>query len=170
MSAQLTYSYSTTKGIAGGIVDINAYEIDTRINEEDSGKMNFGIGVVKGTVPGVDVKLPTSETAIGDFEGITNNNLTTELDEDGNLNIRRKADIAVMKYGRIYGRVYAPDDTYEPKYGDAVYLITKEAGYEGYFCTSAGAAKGIAIKARFLNIYDAGAKIAAIELYNQAQE
>ena len=169
MPAQLTYDFNPVKGLPGGIADLAPYAVDTRINEEAGGKMDFGLGVVKGTKPGIHVKLPAADSAAADFEGVTNNNITTELDEDGSTHIHQNADIAVMKYGRIYVRVYAPDDTYAPAYGDAVYLVTKEEGYEGYFCTSAGSAKGIAIKARFLSIYDAGAKIAAVELYNQAQ-
>ena len=168
MPAQTTYNFSPVKGIPGGIADLAPYEIDTRSNQENSGVMDFGLGVVKGTA-GVDVKLPVTASAAADFEGVTVNNLTTELDENGNINIKNKADIGIMRYGRVYVRVYAPEASYNPAYGDAVYLVTKEAGYEGYFCTSAGSAKGIAIKGRFLNIYDANAKIAAIELFNQAQ-
>ena len=87
MSAQNRYGYSTPIGSAGGIVDLAPYAIDTFLNEEENGVMKFGLGVVKGSNPGVNIALPTEAATAGDFEGITTNNRTTEYDMDGNLAI-----------------------------------------------------------------------------------
>lgn len=164
MSAQTTYSYFSQIGAAGGIIDLAPYAIDTFINEEDNGVMAFGVGVVPGSDPGVTILLPTSDSTAEDFQGITNNNRTTEYDVYGEMAIRNGVSIGIMRYGRIYGRV-AADNT--PAFGDAVYMIT--SGDEaGYFTSDSTA--GVAIKARFLGTVDANAQIAPIELFNQAQE
>lgn len=161
MSAQIHYGYNTPMGAAGGIVDLAPYAIDTFLNEAENGVMKFGVGVVRGTNPGVNVKLPS---ATGDkFEGIAVNNRTTEYDLEGNLAIRKGASVGVMRYGRVYGRVA---EGVKPAYGDAVYMVA--TGDEaGYFTNVADGA--IAVKARFLGTVDATAQIAQIELFNMAQ-
>ena len=60
MGVQKTYSYATSKGVAGGIYDMFHYPVDSRFNEEATGKLHFGVGVVTGKVPGSGVALPTS--------------------------------------------------------------------------------------------------------------
>lgn len=174
MSAQNRYGFSTPIGAAGGIVDLAPYAIDTFLNEEENGVLNFGVGVVKGSKPGVNVALPETATAVGDFEGITTNNRTTQYDLDGNLAIRKGASVGVMRYGRVYGRVV---DGVAPAYGDPVYLIT-DGDNCGKFTNSAeatgqeeevDAAKTVAVKGRFLSTVDTTAQIAMIELFNQAQ-
>lgn len=161
MSAQIHYGYNTPMGAAGGIVDLAPYAIDTFLNEAENGVMKFGVGVVRGTNPGVNVKLPS---ATGDkFEGIAVNNRTTEYDLEGNLAIRKGASVGVMRYGRVYGRVA---EGVKPAYGDPVYMVA--TGDEaGYFTNVADGA--IAVKARFLGTVDATAQIAQIELFNMAQ-
>lgn len=164
MSAQTRYGYSTPVGAAGGIVDLAPYAIDTFLNEAESGVMKFGIGVVRGSKPGVNINVPDEDATASDFEGITTNNRTTEYDMEGKLHVRSGAAIGVMRYGRIYGRVA---EGVEPSYGEAVYLIIDgdEAG-----CFTNAADGNIAIKARFLGGVDATAQIAEIELFNQAQQ
>ena len=172
MSAQNRYGYSTPIGSAGGIVDLAPYAIDTFLNEEENGVMKFGLGVVKGSNPGVNIALPTEAATAGDFEGITTNNRTTEYDMDGNLAIRKGVSVGVMRYGRIYGRVV---DGVEIAYGDPVYLITSgdNAGMFTNPASSTGqeeegeADDTIAIKGRFLGGVDSN--IAIVELFNQAQ-
>ena len=172
MSAQNRYGYSTPIGSAGGIVDLAPYAIDTFLNEEENGVMKFGLGVVKGSNPGVNIALPTEAATAGDFEGITTNNRTTEYDMDGNLAIRKGVSVGVMRYGRIYGRVV---DGVEIAYGDPVYLITSgdNAGMFTNYASSTGqeeegeADDTIAIKGRFLGGVDSN--IAIVELFNQAQ-
>lgn len=164
MSAQMSYGYSTPIGAPGGIVDLAPHLIDTFINEEKTGVMKFGVGVVNGTKPGSKVKLPTGESTALDFAGITVNNRHTEHDLDGNIRIPENRAIGVMRYGRIYGRV---EDDAEISYGDPVYLIT-EGESAGFFTNDDG--DGVAIKARFLSAADASTKVAVIELFNQTQE
>lgn len=161
MSAQIHYGFNTPMGAAGGIVDLAPYAIDTLLNEAENGVLKFGVGVVRGTNPGVNVNLPA---ATGDkFEGIVVNNRTTEYDMDGKLAVRKGAAVGVMRYGRVYGRVAAG---VKPAYGDLVYMIAtgEEAG-----CFTNVADGAIAVKARFLGTVDSTAQIAPIELFNMAQ-
>lgn len=55
MGVQKTYGYATSKGVAGGIYDMFHYPVDSRFNEEATGKLHFGVGVVTGKVPGSGV-------------------------------------------------------------------------------------------------------------------
>ena len=154
MSAQTAYKYSTPMGVAGGIVDLAPYAIDTFINEEATGVMKFGLGVVDGTTVGTTVKLPTATNQ--NFEGVTVNNLTTELDMAGNLYVHNKAAIGVMRYGKIYVKLATG---VSPTYGAPVYLVC--AGDDkGCFTTSSSST--MAINARFVSGASNG--IAAIEL------
>lgn len=164
MSAQTRYGFSTPMGAAGGIVDLAPYAIDTFLNEEDNGKMQFGMGVIQGTTPGSHVKKPVAGTTAAKFEGITTNNRTTEYDMEGKLAVRKGAAMGVMRYGRIYGRV-AKD--VKPAYGEAVYLVI--SGDEAGYFTNVAGESAIAVKARFLSGVDSTAQIAMIELFNQAQ-
>ena len=173
MSAQNKYSFSSPVGAAGGLVDLTPHAIDTFINEEDTGAMKFGIGVVRGTKPGSTIALPEASSTADLFEGITTNNRTTEFDLEGKLNVRKGVAVGVMRYGKIYARVAADA---EPKYGDTAYLIV--SGEEtGFFTNVASEASDedtetpatIAVKGRFLGGVDTSAQIAVIELFNQAQ-
>ncbi|MCD8397542.1 MAG: hypothetical protein LUD12_10265 [Lachnospiraceae bacterium] len=164
MSAQTTYKYSSPIGSAGGIVDLTPYAIDTFLNGEETGVMMFGVGVVQGDTPGTNVILPTADSTAAVFEGITTNNRTTEYDMEGATHIRNAKAMGVMRYGRIYARV-ATD--VEPAYGDALYLVVSgdDAG-----CFTNDSGSGIAIKGRFIGPVDSSSQIAAVELFNQAQE
>ena len=169
MSAQLKYGFSTVIGAAGGIVDIAPYAIDTFQNEEDTGKLLFGVGVVKGSAPGDKVALPTAAATAAKFEGIVTNDRTTEYDLEGELSSRKGASVGVMRYGRVYARV-AEDVTIA--YGDPVNLIT--SGDETGWFTNAAAGENddfttIAVKGRFLSKLDSTARVAEVELFNQAQ-
>lgn len=165
MSAQTRYGFRTPIGFAGGIYDLSPYAIDAFLNEEETGKMSFGVGVVIGSNAGAGVKLPKDGDTAAMFEGITVNNRTTELDTEGKLNVKKGGSINVMRYGRIYARVAAG---VEPKYGDAAYLITS-GDQAGYFTNVAGST-AVAVKARFIGSLDGtGAQIALVELFNQAQ-
>lgn len=176
MSAQTRYGYSTPIGAAGGIVDLAPHAIDTFLNEEESGVLRFGVGVVQGSKPGINIALPDDKATAAVFEGITTNNRTTEYDMEGKLHVRSGAAVGVMRYGKIYGRVA---EGIEPAYGDAVYLITSgdEAGCFTNEATAvvaegeaeAAAPAAISVKARFVGGVDKSAQIAAIELFNQAQ-
>jgi hypothetical protein len=164
MSAQTRYGFSAPTGSAGGIVDLAAHVINTFLNEEESGAMKFGVGVVQGSKPGINVALPTAEAKAEQFEGITTNNRTTEYDLEGNIFVHQGKPVGVMRYGKIYGRVAAG---IEPEYGDSVYLVTD--GDEAGFFTNTEGDSTVAIKARFLSGVDTSAQVAVIELFNQAQ-
>ena len=162
MSAQLTYQHFTVKGAPGGIYDLAPYAIDTFLNEEATGTMEFGIGVVQGTTPGTYVKKPVDASTAAVFEGITTNNRTTERDLEGDLYIRNKAAIGVMRYGRIYARC---EDDATPAYGDALYMVTSGT-HKGYVTDSS--TSSVALKGRFLSGMDSD-KVALVELFNEAQ-
>lgn len=163
MSAQNRYSFNPTIGAAGGIVDLAPYAIDTFINEANTGDMKFGMGVVRGSIPGTNIALPTEANAAV-FEGVTTNNRTTEYDIEGKLALRKDAAVGVMRFGRIYARV---SEGVTPAYGDALYLVATGEN-AGYFTNAAGS-DTVAIKGRFLGTVDTSAGVAQIELFNQAQ-
>lgn len=166
MSAQTRYGFRTPIGFAGGIYDLSPYAIDALLNEEETGKMSFGVGVVTGDNAGAGARLPGEGDTAAIFEGITVNNRTTELDTEGKLSVKKGGSINVMRYGRVYARVAAD---VEPKYGETAYLIT--SGDEAGYFTNVASSNAIAVKARFLGSLDGtGAQIALIELFNQAQD
>lgn len=160
MSAQTRYGYSTPIGAAGGIVDLAPYAIDTFLNEEATGVLKFGCGVVRGTNPGKNIALPKTGATAANFEGVVTNNLTTEFDLEGKLAVRNGASVGVMRYGRIYGRI-ATGAT--PAYGESVYLVVDGADAG---CFTNVAEGNVAIKGRFLGGIDTTAQIAEIELFN----
>ena len=56
MPGQLSYSYQTPQGVAGGLLDIAPYSIDSRLNgETDENSMMFGMAAVQGPNSGLDV-------------------------------------------------------------------------------------------------------------------
>ena len=123
--------------------------------------MAFGLGVVKGTNAGFGVKIPVAGSDAGDFEGIVTNRRTTELDLEGDLTLRNKCALGVMRYGVIYA-LLAEGAT--PEYGDALYMV-KSGDDAGKFTDSSSST--LAIKGRFLSGADNG--VAIVELFNQAQ-
>lgn len=163
MSAQTNYNHLAPIGLAGGIVDLSPYSIDTFLNEEETGKMKFGIGAFKGDVVGNGIKLPTSESKAADFEGITVSSRTTEFDTEGKLSVKKNAAVGVMTYGKVYARVAKGAS---PEHGDAVYIVKSgdEAGYVTN--VSEGA---IPIAARFVGKLDSSANVAPVKLFNQMQ-
>ena len=166
MSAQTRYAYSAPIGAPGGIVDLTPHAIDALINEEDTGLMKPGYGVVNGTIAGVNIKIPASGATAADFAGVVVNGRTFEHDLDGLIRIAKSATVGVMRYGRIYVRV--PDGC-TAAYGDALKLIIT-GDYAGQFCATApDGATAIALKGRFLGPVDAATKVAKAELFNQAQ-
>lgn len=158
MSAQTRYGFSTPIGSAGGIIDLAPYAIDTFLNEEETGVMKPGMGVVQGSDPGTNIALPESGATAADFEGVTTNNRTTEFDMDGKIRMLKGKAVGVMRYGRIYVRL-ASDA--EPSYGDPLYLVTtgEDAG-----CFTEDESENVAVSGRFLGAGENG--IAPAELFN----
>ena len=158
---QISYSYNTPIGAAGGIVDLAPHYIASFINEAANGAAAFGLGVVKGANAGKGVKIPVAGSSATDFEGIITNRRTTELDLEGNLSLRNKCALGVMRYGVIYALLA---DGATPEYGDALYMV-KSGEDAGKFTDSSSST--LAIKGRFLSGADNG--VAIVELFNQAQ-
>ena len=155
MSAQTSYNYQTPKGVAGGIYDMYHYQVDSRVNEEDNGKLHFGMGVVTGTLPGSHVKLPAAASTAAQFEGVVLNGFDRQQDLEGKLFILNHQNIGIMRRGRIWVRLAAAAS---PKYGDAVHLLTSGDDI-GCFAISGG----IAIPGRFIGSASNGT--APVELF-----
>lgn len=134
MSGQLSYSYSTQSGIAGGIVDLSNKVIDSRVYEEIDTDVvaKFGMGVVVGSSPSTSVNTPLEDMELAQFEGILVNGHTTQLDLEGVHSISDGAAVGVMRAGRIWART---DPTVSISYGDSLYIINK-GELSGYFTNS----------------------------------
>jgi hypothetical protein len=155
MAVQTSYGYATPKGIPGGIYDLYHYPVDSRFNEEDNGKLRFGVGVVKGSIPGSNVVLPTSASTAADFEGVTVNGFNQQHDLEGKVSINKNQNIGVMRHGRIWVRLAASQT---PAYGDALHLIVS-GDDAGCFATDGG----VEIAGRFIGGESNGC--APVELY-----
>ena len=126
MSVQKTYSYSTPKGVAGGLFDLTDYTIDSRLNEASDGALKFGMGVVQGSTPGTNVAIPTSSSTLAKFEGIAVNGFSQQHDLDGVIALANSQSVGILRKGRIWVRLA---EDVAPSYGDDVYLsIGDDAG------------------------------------------
>ena len=134
MSAQTSYTQSTPRGAAGALVDLSEHAVNTRINAETGFTMMFGLGVVQGSAPGSDIKIPASGATAEKFEGITVNGYTNEMDREGAVSISPGAAIGVLQYGKIWARIKPAD---APAYGDKLYLIITGAN-AGCFTKTSG--------------------------------
>jgi hypothetical protein len=155
MSVQTTYGYATGKGLAGGIYDMHHYPVDSRFNEEENGKLRFGVGVVPGTIPGSNIKLPTAESTAAQFEGVIVNGFDRQQDLEGKLSILNNQNVGVMRRGRIWVRLAA---NATPSYGNALHMIV-DGNEAGCFATEGG----VTIPGRFIGSASNG--VAPVELY-----
>jgi len=156
MAAQTSYGFGFAKGVAGGLFDLSHHEVVTRQAE---GSVQFGLGVVKGTNAGTDVKLPESTSAVEDFEGIVvHNSVMAELDMKNNLEIEDKRTVGCLVEGKIWVSI-TPDTT--PEYKAKAYLVNSgdDAG-----CFTSNSTKGIDVGAKFGTAADSDNGIAVIEL------
>ncbi len=156
MSVQTTYGFATDRGIAGGIYDMYHYPVDSRFNEEANGVLRFGVGVIRGSIPGSNVKLPTVDTTSNQFEGVVVNGFDRQQDLEGRTRIMNNQNVGVMRHGRIWV-VLAADAA--PAYGDSVHMIT-EGNDAGCF-TNTG---GVALAGRFIGSAHNG--LAPVELHD----
>jgi len=165
VAGQLTYSFKTPKGVAGGLVDINAYSIDSRANgETEPGVMRFGMGAMIGESPGVTVLVPDDTmTDASMFEGIIMTGFTQQMTMLGEVNVYPAQTIGILRWGRAWALI--PDDVY-PAYNDPVYLIV-DGDDAGKFTNEA--TDNIAINATFIGERGTGA-VAPVVLYNQKSE
>lgn len=147
MGVQTSYDYGISKGMVGGLYDISYYENNTFITP---GGIPFGYGVVKGTNPGVDVKLPDSDSKAEDFEGIVQNGFTTMQDMAGRAIPEKDQSIGVMRIGKIWGAVGVAAN---PAYDKPVYLIT-DGDEAGRFTTEEDTSTKILLPLQFIDEKD----------------
>ena len=160
MAVQTAYNWTTGKGIAGGLVDLTPHAIDSFINEEETGVLKPGIGVMTGTTAGKQIK---KFTGSGTFEGVVNNNRSTEYDLDGHIRMHKGAGVGVVRWGRVYVRVAA---NVQIAYNDPLYVV-KTGNETGFFTNTAGESgseTATAVNGRFLGPVENG--IAPVELFN----
>jgi len=144
---QTEYRHQFVAGTPGLVSDTTPNVIDSRAVEGDN--MEFGIGVVVGSVPGETVRV-----GVGTFEGVSVNTWVKELDMDGEtVRIPEASSISVMRWGRIWVKL---DTGASPAYNDSVFLMPT-----GLFSTSGGTS----INGRFLRV-DVGGGLAEIELFS----
>lgn len=150
MAAQLNYDWSTAKGLPGGKFDLADDVVNTRSNEEATGTLKFGHGVVAGASKGHSVKLPTATTDT--FEGIVvNGSANVEHDLDGEVKIKKGTTVGVMKRGHIWARLAS--DVTAPEYGAKAYLVVTGTDAGCFTNTADGA---LDTGATFGNQYDDG--------------
>lgn len=165
MSGQSSYNFNLAYGLAGTLCDLSPFVMDSRVNEESvSGKMQFGMGVVQGSKAGVEVKLPVSTSTLAVFEGIVMNQLTHQLDLEGNLTLNEKDTVGVLRQGRGFAKLKA---NISPSYGDSAYLITS-GDNAGLFTLSSdtGETNKLLVNGRFIGS-KGSTNVAPIELYGQ---
>ncbi len=163
MAVQSSYNYAAGQGIAGGLWDLSPYVRESRINGQESG-LKLGMGVVKGSLPGIEVKLPSSSSSLADFEGVAARNGTCSLDLNGNITLQAKDTVGVISSGRVWVRLKSG---ISPAYGKDVYLITSGTN-AGLFTLASDTAETwkIRLNARYLG-GKGSSQTAPIELYNQ---
>lgn len=149
MGVQTSYNYGIAKGIAGGLYDLTYYENNTFITP---GGIPFGYGVVKGTIPGSDIKLPDAGSKAEDFEGVTQNGFTTMQDMKGNAVAEEGQSMGVLYTGKIWAVL---GEAAEPAYDKAAYLIT-DGEEAGRFTTEEDGSAKILLTAKFISEKDNG--------------
>lgn len=163
MAAQMDYSYSTPKGVAGGKFDIACDEVITRKNEEEDGVLKYGMAVMTGTMAGTGIKIPVSGVTAQQIEGIALHAANTEQDMKGKAVVRKGISVSILRKGHVWGRL-ASDAT--ATYGATAYVVVT-GDDAGTFTnkdkqTGEGTPANVDIGARFGNAFDNG--IAVIEL------
>jgi hypothetical protein len=162
--AQLSYGYKTPKGVAGGLLDISPYSVDSRLNGElTPDTLKFGMGVVQGATPGADVKLPMNTDTADKFEGLVLTSFTQEMNMAGDVKLYPKQTVGVLRYGKAWARIIGGITV---QYGDPLYLIAATGGEIGKF-TNDGTGDVIEVSGRFIGPADSS-DIAPIEIYNQS--
>lgn len=158
MAVQTSYSFSTSRGAPGGIYDLTPRAVNSRSAEE---KILFGIGVVQGSVPGSNIAMPTKDSTAAEFEGVSVNGGTQEMDLEGKTIVKAGASVSVMRHGRVWVRV---EKDAEIAYGEDAYLITN-GDFAGYFTNADSEATKVAVAGRFIGTSGTDG-IAPVELFN----
>lgn len=152
---QLTYDFEMKAAIPGMVVDLQAAVIKTRAAEGD---IELGLGVVQGTDPEKQVKIPS--TTGQKFEGVSVEQWDVRKDfttSEGLYDDKR--DMAVLRKGLIW--VHIDQDV---TINDPVY-VRHSGGNEGYFRKDADTANADLVPtAIFRNTATAATGIAQIEI------
>ena len=155
MGVQKTYGYATSKGVAGGIYDMFHYPVDSRFNEEATGKPHFGVGVVTGKVPGKALRFRPAQALLITSRVLSSTVSTASRIWRGKLYVLNNQNVGVMRRGRVWVRLATGA---APAYGDALHMIV-EGDEAGCFAKEGG----IAIPGRFIGAASNG--VAPVELY-----
>lgn len=135
MAAQINYSFSTPKGIAGGLYDISDHDIVTRMNDEADGNISYGVAAVVGKSKGQSIKLPVVSSAKADFEGIVIHAANTEQDMKGKTIVKNGASLGIVKKGNVWGKIVAGC---VPEYKKTAYMVV-DGDYRGMFTNNSAA-------------------------------
>ena len=161
MAVQTSYRYFPYRGAAGSLYDISPHLVDSRSNaEQEDGVVRHGLGVVRGTSPGNNVRLPATGSTAETFEGLVLNGGTTEMNIQGETILTSHATLSVLRYGRAWALI---PENLEVTYGQQVHLILTGAD-RGKFTNVA--TSNLALNATFIGPAGSGST-APIELYNQ---
>ena len=164
MSGQLTYSYLTPKGVAGALVDISPYSIDSRTNEETVvDALQFGMGAMVGSNPGHLVLKPTAAMTANDFEGVVMTGYTQQMTMGGEVHVYPAQTVGVLRWGRAWARVV---DGVIPVYNDPLFLVID--GPDAGLFTNDDPDDGsvLSVNGRFYGGLGNG-NIAPVEIHNQ---
>ena len=159
--SQRSYSYRQRSGVPGGLVDTSPHSIVARANEEtELGAVKFGMGVVQGSAPGSNVKLPTDASTADQFEGVVMTSVKS-MYLRGVIAIGETDTLGILKWGRP--RVRLASGVESVAYGDQLYLATS-GDDAGKFTNEPDNA--IAVNGVFIGGIESG-DIAPVELFNQ---
>ena len=156
---QTKYGYESQQGVPGGLVDSSLRDIISRANGETSHTYIMpGLGIVQGSNPGDNIKLPTANSTPDLFEGVVMTGIT-EHDLDGDIRINPTKMLNILAWGKIWVRV---PDNLTVSYGDKAFLIITGSDI-GKFTNDQNA--GIDISAKFIGSVNSG-NIAPLMLFN----
>lgn len=156
---QNRYDYNSQRGVPGGIFDSSPRSVISRANGETTPTaVKYGFGVVRGDVPGTDVKLPTNDSTANMFEGVVVQGIS-EHDLDGAVRNNPTKMLGILDWGKVWVRV---PDGLTVAYGDKAYLITN--GQDAGKFTNDDE-DTLDVNAIFITAVDSG-DIAAIKLYD----
>jgi hypothetical protein len=156
---QNNYSYTSQRGVPGGLVDSSPRSVRSRANGETSSTaIKFGLGVVQGATPGTDVKLPVAASTAAQFEGVVLSDIA-EYDLDGAVRNEPTKVLGVLEWGKVWVRV---PEGLTIAYNDSAYLV-KTGDDAGKFTNDSEG--GLDIKAKFISAVDSG-DIAQLLLFN----
>ena len=159
--SQRSYGHHQRAAVPGGLRDTSPHSIVARANEETKlGAVKFGMGVVQGTAPGTNVKLPVSDSTSGAFEGVVITGVKS-MDLQGKIAIGETDTLGILKWGKVWVRLAS--GLASVAYGDALYLVTS-GDDAGKFTNEADNA--VAVNGVFIGGIESG-DMAPVELFNQ---